>query len=56
MKLLPELADLVPSTRHPSALHRVTQRRRSLTARSALQGEAESTVELEKQLKQAGFL
>jgi len=56
MKLLPELVDLVPSTRHPSASHCVKQRHRSLTARSALQGEAESTLELEKQLKQAGFL
>jgi hypothetical protein len=56
MKLSLELADLVPSIRHLSASHCVTQRHRSLTARSALQGEAESTLELEKQLKQAGFL
>jgi hypothetical protein len=56
MKLSQELADAPPFRLPRHASHCVTQRHRSLTAHFALQDQVESNSELEKSLREAGFL
>ena len=56
MKLSQELADAPPLRLPRHASHCVKQRHRSLTAHFALQDQVESNSELEKSLREAGFL